>query len=99
MNWLIRIGILIALFWFLRWLWFWFWTKGWKRLLQYFIGPIAAESAPRSAERRGTLKRDPVCGMHVDVAVALEESVEGQPHYFCSERCRDAYLKELRTAS
>jgi P-type Cu+ transporter len=31
---------------------------------------------------------DPVCGMHVDSAMAPAQMLyEGQPHYFCSEEC------------
>ncbi len=39
--------------------------------------------------RRGAT--DPVCGMTVDRAKALTATVGGETHYFCSERCREAF--------
>jgi len=42
--------------------------------------------------------RDPVCGMTVDRAKALTATVEGRPHYFCSEECRQRFLSERAPA-
>ena len=38
------------------------------------------------------VKRDPICGMVVDPAKALIHVHRGQPTYFCSTYCRDAFL-------
>ena len=40
--------------------------------------------------RRGAT--DPVCGMKVDRARALEAQEDGRTLYFCSERCREQHL-------
>jgi YHS domain-containing protein len=92
MNYLVRLAILVAVFWLLRRAWIWFWASGWKRLLQYFLGPIQVSSSGGSpAERRGKLVRDPVCGTHVDVSLAVQATADGEVQYFCSERCRDSF--------
>jgi YHS domain-containing protein len=60
----------------------------------------AAGGTNREPRRRGggsssavRLARDPVCGTHVPVNAALSLSTKGQTQYFCSEKCRDEYLK------
>lgn len=40
------------------------------------------------------MKRDPVCNMDVDEKEALTTECEGKTFYFCSEGCRDRFLKE-----
>lgn len=40
------------------------------------------------------MKRDPVCNMEVDEKDALITECEGETFYFCSEGCRDRFLKE-----
>ncbi len=90
MTWPLRLGILLALLLVFRWTWGWFWRSGWKRMAAYFLGSIAPAQPP-AQERRGQLKRDPVCGTHVDTTLAIREEVEGQVRYFCSEQCRRAF--------
>lgn len=43
-------------------------------------------------ERRGALVRDPVCGTFVVPSSALSARRGGAVHYFCSDRCRQAFL-------
>jgi YHS domain-containing protein len=43
------------------------------------------------------LTRDPVCGTYVVPARALPLRDGSLIHYFCSERCRDAFVREPRT--
>jgi len=40
------------------------------------------------------MKIDPVCNMEVDEKEALTTECEGKVYYFCSEGCRDKFLKE-----
>ena len=40
------------------------------------------------------LARDPVCGTHVPVNAALSLTTKGRTQYFCSEKCRDEYLRK-----
>jgi hypothetical protein len=42
--------------------------------------------------RRGA--RDPVCGMKVDRAKALQASHAGSTHYFCSEHCKSSFEED-----
>ena len=44
---------------------------------------------PTAGARR--LVRDPVCGMHVDEALAIPMREDGELLHFCSIACRDAY--------
>ena len=46
--------------------------------------------------RRGAT--DPVCGMKVDRDKAVTAELEGQTHYFCSEHCRDTFLRSREAA-
>jgi uncharacterized protein len=41
----------------------------------------------------GQMVRDPVCGVYVPKQTALVEHRNGRTHYFCSETCRDAFLR------
>ena len=36
-------------------------------------------------------ERDPVCGMDVDPATAIEAAHDGQTYHFCSTACRDRF--------
>jgi YHS domain-containing protein len=42
---------------------------------------------------KGVMVRDPVCGLHLPEARALVEHRTGARHFFCSERCRDAFQR------
>jgi YHS domain-containing protein len=56
--------------------------------------PQQPRDASAEAETPGTarrLVRDPVCGMHVDEALAIPLREGGQLLHFCSLACRDAY--------
>jgi YHS domain-containing protein len=48
----------------------------------------APEQAPGGSRR---LVRDPVCGMHVDEALAIPLREGGELLHFCSLACRDTY--------
>lgn len=93
MTWLVRLAILLILFvllrWGIIWLWRWFVRGGWVRL---FTAALERhQEPPPVAMRAGTMKRDPVCGTYVATELAVEEKVNGEVLYFCSERCRQQY--------
>jgi alkyl hydroperoxide reductase subunit F len=46
-------------------------------------------------EKERPVKRDPVCHMEVDESKAITAECNGITYYFCSEGCRDKYLKEV----
>jgi hypothetical protein len=51
-----------------------------------------AAPLPREKSRRGEdMVRDPHCGIYLPRGDAVERRVGGQVHFFCSEKCRDAY--------
>ena len=62
-------------------------------------GIIEAAGGGTATRRGGSpsgsvrLARDPVCGTHVPVNASLSLAHRGTTHYFCSEKCRDAFLK------
>ena len=47
---------------------------------------------PRTLNR-GAMVRDPVCGLNLPKDRALRELFDGEPVYFCSERCRALYRR------
>jgi YHS domain-containing protein len=59
----------------------------------------AASGTTTGGRKRGgappavRLARDPVCGTHVPVNAALSLTTKGRTQYFCSEKCRDEYLR------
>lgn len=58
----------------------------------------AASGRPEGTQRpvpAVKLARDPVCGTFVAPAraIALEPAGSGSPQYFCSERCRDEFVR------
>ncbi len=48
----------------------------------------------RPPARAVTLARDPVCGTFVTPGNAISLARNGGALHFCSERCRDQYLRE-----
>jgi YHS domain-containing protein len=42
---------------------------------------------------RGQMVRDPVCGLHLPISRAITETRSGERYHFCSERCRQSFLK------
>ena len=36
--------------------------------------------------------KDPICGMPVDEATALQAQLDGKTFYFCCDRCRQTFL-------
>lgn len=50
-------------------------------------------------ERIGRLEQDPVCGVYVDSGEALRRKDKaGEPVYFCSKECADAYKAKQQEA-
>lgn len=50
------------------------------------------EQTPRTINR-GLMVRDPVCGLHLPEDRALTEVRDGERYHFCSEACRQSFLK------
>ena len=51
-----------------------------------------AGGVPRSENTE--LIRDPQCGTYFLRQQGVQARIDGQQLYFCSERCRDEYLRE-----
>ncbi len=39
-----------------------------------------------------SVTKDPVCGMTVDAATAIQAERDGKTFYFCSDHCRKKFL-------
>ena len=48
--------------------------------------------SPRTIHK-GMMVRDPVCGLHLPENRAITEVRGGERYYFCSETCRQSFLK------
>ena len=46
---------------------------------------------PEKTLRGEDMVQDPVCGVYLPRGDALEKTVRGERHYFCSEECRSAF--------
>jgi YHS domain-containing protein len=90
LGWILRLLLLLIV---IRLLW-----RFIAGIIQGLSGPPAGR--PRStadvASRAVPLVRDPVCGTFVVKAKALTSHAAGETQYFCSEDCRDQWLR--RTA-
>jgi YHS domain-containing protein len=66
---------------------------GWflRRLLTpaHASGPAARQSVPVKS-----MVRDRICNTFVPRESALSTDLEGERHFFCSERCRKAFLAQ-----
>jgi len=78
LGWLIRLLILLLI---IRAVW------------SFVAGLLRGLEVPRQVPpgRAVALVRDPVCGTFVDPSRALTAELGAARHYFCSERCRDAF--------
>jgi YHS domain-containing protein len=85
MIWLLRL-LALAVVWFLIGR-LWRWLRGRETK--------SARSVPPT--HRGSFKRDPVCGAHVDASLALEAVEDGERFYFCSPQCRETFHIRPRT--
>jgi len=54
-------------------------------------GPRASSKVPTA--RDGVMVRDRVCNTFLPESSALRTRIDGVDHYFCSERCRKAFLE------
>jgi len=70
----------------------------WRAFMRLVAGVIEGASPPQGRRRgppeRGVqMVRDPVCGTFLPPASAVSLTERGGAvRYFCSEKCRDAYL-------
>jgi len=71
-------------------------ARAFWRIVDGIIEAAGGGTAPRrsgSPPASVRLVRAPVCGTHVPVNASLSLAHRGTTHYFCSEKCRDAFLK------
>jgi YHS domain-containing protein len=67
-----------------------------RAVLMLVRGVIQGASGPSqqaSPARRGQLLRDPVCGVYVTADKAITERSGAGTAYFCSEECRQAWIR------
>ena len=53
--------------------------------------PIPKDKSPEGEE----MVRDPQCGTFVPRSMALEESIKGEKHFFCSAKCWDVFTGKM----
>jgi len=41
--------------------------------------------------------KDPICGMEIEKTKAIKLTQDGLTYYFCSENCRQKFLKQSST--
>jgi YHS domain-containing protein len=65
------------------------------RVFDGVIEGFSGKPSRRPPARTGVkLFRDPVCGTHVAPGSALSLTAGGTTHYFCSEKCRNDFVKK-----
>ena len=77
-------------------------------LLGWLLGRVLGQRRPMQQPRRkvakpptsdGAMVRDRVCNTFLPRNRALTASVDGQEHFFCSERCRRRFLDGVAAAA
>jgi YHS domain-containing protein len=90
MTWLLRLLLLVMAFYLIQKVVAWVFG-GWFKSTR----SQGAASAPTGTKAiKGQMVKDPHCGMYVASSLALFLETEEQKVYFCSEDCRDAYVKQ-----
>lgn len=60
-------------------------------------GPAGQQPGPQGPAsktiHKGQMVRDPVCGLHLPESRAITETRAGERIHFCSEQCRQSFLK------
>ena len=78
---IIRILFVILVVWILRW------------FLGLFTARRRPASGPTPSRQSENMVKDPVCGMYMDPRVAIKHESKNGVFYFCSEKCREEFLK------
>lgn len=72
----------------------------WNAVSRLLAGEARRQMSARGREERaphtihkGLMVRDPVCGLHLPENTAITEVLAGERYHFCSERCRQSFLK------
>jgi YHS domain-containing protein len=97
MTWLLRFLLLLFVFFLIQ------------KVVAYIFGGWLSAGRRRAEKQspsagkaiKGQMVKDPQCGMYVASSLALALSSGDERLYFCSENCRDAYVKarELEDSS
>jgi YHS domain-containing protein len=53
--------------------------------------PQRPDAPPPTVPPGGELRKDPVCGTYVSVLAGVQQKVNGEVLYFCSEGCREKF--------
>lgn len=67
------------------------WRVGWRLIKGIFEG--MGYQPPGGAPNTVGLVRDPVCGTFVMPSKALTSGSGAETRFFCSEKCRDDYVR------
>jgi len=92
MTWLLRVLLLVMAFFLIR------------KVVAYMFGGWSSSTRQKEAKRapsgskaiRGQMVKDPHCGMYVASSLALSLESGEEKLYFCSEECKDTYLRERK---
>ena len=66
------------------------------RVVWYFVSGLITgvrKQSPGPTEDSVALVKAPVCGMYIRRVDALSARAGQETHYFCSERCQQAFMK------
>ena len=93
MTWLFRLLFFVLVFFLIQ------------KVVAYIFRGGRTSNRRKTATRRssgtkaieGQMVKDPQCGMYVASSLALSMGSGDERVYFCSENCKDAYLREKVT--
>jgi uncharacterized protein len=67
-------------------------------LIHWFLSALSGNrrrpaSKQKPSRTEGNMVKDPVCGMYMDPRLAIKHETGKEIIYFCSEECKDRFLK------
>jgi len=66
-------------------------------LLRWFLKQVIVSrkngSDGKTSASRGNMVKDPMCGMYMDQRLAVTHKTNNGVFYFCSEECKNKFLK------
>ncbi len=90
LGWLVRLLLVAVLFRIV--------IKALARVLPRQMGHASQSSGPTGrvpSQKQGALVRDPMCGTYVEPSHSVSTRSGDVMRYFCSENCRQAFLKSV----
>ncbi len=86
---------------FFKFLWYVLWALFIYKMITFFKKSTYSPNKNKANTTvSGEIKKiktykDPICGTFVDPSIAVVYEHKGEKYYFCSEKCKEEFLKRI----